>query len=60
MATLLGWRVTIADNRTHLARRGRFPDANIQIAESVESAIVHIHHRDAAVIMKAYVRQCLY
>lgn len=51
MATLLGWSVTIADNRTHLAQRGRFPDANIQIADSIDSAIARIHHRDAAVIM---------
>lgn len=51
MATLLGWNVTIADNRTHLARRGRFPDANIRIADSVEPTVARVRHNDAAVIM---------
>ena len=51
MASLLGWNVTVADNRTHLVRRDRFPDTNIQIAENVESAIAQVHHSDAAVIM---------
>ena len=51
MAALLGWSVTIADNRTHLARKSRFPDVNVLIAESISSAFIQIDHRDAAVIM---------
>ncbi|WP_260739366.1 XdhC family protein [Tunturiibacter lichenicola] len=51
MATLLGWSVTVADDRTHLARRSRFLDTNIQVVDSVEYAIRQIETRDAAVIM---------
>jgi xanthine/CO dehydrogenase XdhC/CoxF family maturation factor len=51
MATLLGWSVTVADDRTHLARRSRFIDMNVQVVNSVESAILQVEPRDAAVIM---------
>ncbi len=51
MALLLGWSVTIADGRTNLLRRQRFPDPAIQFSESVAAAIGSVQAADAAVIM---------
>jgi xanthine dehydrogenase accessory factor len=51
MAHSLGWEVTVADGRTHLARRERFPDPGIRIASDVPSALQEMERRDAAVLM---------
>jgi xanthine dehydrogenase accessory factor len=51
MALLLGWSVTIADGRTNLLHRRRFPDPAIQFSESVAAAIGSAQAADAAVIM---------
>jgi xanthine dehydrogenase accessory factor len=45
----LGWHVTIADNRSSLARPERFPCA--ARVGSLNTALAHIHPTDAAVIM---------
>jgi xanthine/CO dehydrogenase XdhC/CoxF family maturation factor len=45
----LGWHVTIADNRTNLARPERFPRATR--VGSLDAALAHIRPADAAVVM---------
>ncbi|MGB9029675.1 MAG: XdhC family protein [Acidobacteriaceae bacterium] len=45
----LGWHLTVADNRSNLARPERFPRA-ARVA-SLDAALAHIHPADAAVIM---------
>jgi len=50
MASLLGWRVTVADGRPQLARADRFPEAErVVAAASVEE--LELTTADAAVIM---------
>jgi len=50
MASLLGWRVTVADGRPQLARADRFPEAErVVAAASVEQ--LELTTADAAVIM---------
>lgn len=50
MAALLGWSVTVADGRTHLARAERFPEADQVITSGAISA-VGIRAEDAVVVM---------
>ncbi|MGC1156855.1 MAG: XdhC family protein [Acidobacteriaceae bacterium] len=45
----LGWHVTIADNRSNLARPERFPRADR--VSTLDAAVAHIAPADAAVIM---------
>jgi len=50
MASLLGWRVTVADGRPQLARADRFPEAErVVAAASVEQ--LELTTADAAVVM---------
>ena len=45
----LGWRVTVADNRSNLARPERFP--RVARVSSLDAALTYINPADAAVIM---------
>lgn len=59
MAQLLGWWVVVADGRSHLATRERFPEANRvmtlpmngQGMDAVRAAIAEVRSGDAAVLM---------
>jgi xanthine/CO dehydrogenase XdhC/CoxF family maturation factor len=49
-AALLGWRTTVVDRRSQLARRERFPDADEVLAiEALQSNM--ISHEDAVILM---------
>jgi xanthine dehydrogenase accessory factor len=50
MAALLGWSVTVADGRAHLARPERFPQAEQVLAASTLQGL-NINARDAVVVM---------
>lgn len=50
MAALLGWSVTVADGRTHLARAERFTEAE-QVITSGAISMVGIRAEDAVVVM---------
>lgn len=58
MAKELGWFVTVADGRSHLATRARFPQADEirvlpinEISGEHSAALADFHDRDAAVLM---------
>jgi xanthine dehydrogenase accessory factor len=54
MACLLGWNVTVIDGRSHLARKSRFPESNVEVISApihTAQAIQRIHSRDAVVVM---------
>jgi xanthine dehydrogenase accessory factor len=50
IAALLGWNVAVADGRTQMARRERFPQAE-RVMAAVDVAELRIGARDAVVIM---------
>lgn len=50
MASLQGWHVSVVDGRAHLARRERFPDANIVTADT-NTMIQQICVQDVVVLM---------
>jgi xanthine/CO dehydrogenase XdhC/CoxF family maturation factor len=50
MAALLGWNVTVADGRSHLARPDRFPEAS-RVLTSSSIATLGIQPADAIVLM---------
>jgi xanthine dehydrogenase accessory factor len=51
MASLLGWNVTVVDGRGHLARKTRFPEANVRVMTNSRAALEQINSRDAVVLM---------
>jgi len=52
MAALLGWKITVVDGRTHLARTERFPAAEeVAIATAAELPALRISAEDAVVLM---------
>lgn len=51
IACLLGWRVVVVDGRSHLARKARFPEENVEVVSTPEAVIARMTPRDAAVIM---------
>ena len=52
MATLLGWSVTVADGRSQLARRERFPGAErVALLQELNAEDLGIRRNDAAVLM---------
>ena len=51
-AALLGWRITVVDRRSQLARRDRFPDANEVLAiDALQNSMIC---RDDAVILMTH------
>jgi xanthine dehydrogenase accessory factor len=50
MASLLGWHVSVVDGRAHLARRERFPEANVVTADT-STMIQQISAQDVVVLM---------
>ena len=50
MASLLGWHVSVVDGRAHLARRERFPEANVVTAHT-STMIQQISAQDVVVLM---------
>ncbi len=50
MASLLGWRITVADGRSQLAKAERFPEAD-RVLMSASLAGLEVTTADAAVIM---------
>jgi xanthine/CO dehydrogenase XdhC/CoxF family maturation factor len=50
MASLLGWRVFVADGRSQLAKSGRFPEAERVLTVSSSSEL-SLHARDAVILM---------
>ncbi|HTH53410.1 MAG TPA: XdhC family protein [Edaphobacter sp.] len=52
MAAMMGWSVTVADGRTHLARRERFPEAErVMVLREGEFEKLGIHSKDAVIVM---------
>lgn len=53
LASLLGWRVVVADGRSQLARADRFPEAQHVLALSAPSSLagLSLHAKDAVVLM---------
>jgi len=50
MASLLGWRVVVADGRKQMARSERFPEAE-DVLRTDSAALLGLSERDAVVIM---------
>ena len=51
-AVTLGWQLTVADGRSHLATRNRFPQAHeVVVLQDSEIATLELHASDAAVVM---------
>ncbi len=51
MASMLGWRVVVADGRSNLATKERFPDSIARVCSTPEAAAGEVTARDAVVIM---------
>ncbi len=51
MAALLGWRVTVIDGRSHLARAERFPHAEQVVVAEAATESLDIRAEDAVVLM---------
>jgi xanthine/CO dehydrogenase XdhC/CoxF family maturation factor len=51
-ASTLGWQITVADGRSHLATRARFPEAHtVHVLEHSDCASLEFRSNDAAVLM---------